>query len=119
MNFYASLNSSQICEQIIVTQRKLDGPAYIDIENYNDSLIWRKWDGKQWSNEKYEPYTNEKVEEKVEEIQEKVKVLNESITERDILIKDLEEKLAASQKINKVNLSALIELNDRVVELEG
>ena len=118
MNFYASLNSSQICEQIIVTPRKLDGPAYIDIENYNDSLIWRRWDGKQWSNEKYEPSNNE-ILNQISTLERQVRALENSLKEKSEEESNLKKYLVESKEIDEVNIAALIELNGRVLGLEG
>lgn len=102
--YYARLNDNQICTEIVSRVDKLkDVQGYIEIANYNETLVYRKWDSvTHWSQETYEPSIDTVLQDKVEAFENLVVEQNNTITKlgsENVLLKDrvteLEELLAS------------------------
>lgn len=90
MNFYAKLNSERVCEQIVSTPNVIKNTVdYVAISNYNDDLVYRKWDGEQWSEKKYQPELSPVIQEKLDEIEE----LKEKMEAKDKTIAELKAQI--------------------------
>lgn len=66
LNYYARLNDSKLCVDIVSTPHDYnDGNVYVPIADYNTDIIYRKWLGDQWSQDRYEPQVDTVVQEKL------------------------------------------------------
>jgi hypothetical protein len=79
MHYYAKLNENQICVEVLTRARELpkDLDGFIKINDYNETLLWRKWDGKQWSQERFEPSIEAELQEKIRELEQKTTKIEE------------------------------------------
>lgn len=97
MNFYAKLNNDRVCEQIVSTPKVIANTTdYIEIDNYNDDLVWRKWEGDQWSAKKYIPNIDPSIQEqldKVTELDKSNKELIELLNAKEASIETLKESV--------------------------
>lgn len=98
MNFYAKLNNDRVCEQIVATPKVITNVTdYIEIDNYNDDLVWRKWEGNQWSAKKYIPKIDPSIQEqlnKVIELDKSNKELARLLEEKEVSIIALKESVS-------------------------
>jgi hypothetical protein len=89
MYYYAKLNENQVCTEIISRAIPLseDLSGYIEIPDYNESYIWRKWLGNQWSQEKYEPVVDMlKIKQQVNSILEENETLKQTVDSQQLRI---------------------------------
>lgn len=82
MFYYAKLNENQICTEILTRAKELpqDLDGYVKIPDYNETLLWRKWDGTQWSEERYEPSIEAELQERVGELETQNNTLTQEIS---------------------------------------
>ena len=97
LNYYAKLNENNVCIEIISTKRNMkDVRGIISIPDYNDTLLYRKWDGEQWSQERFEPEIPSEIQEKLDKV-DSLSRSNETLTnglkEKDKEIAELKENL--------------------------
>lgn len=106
MHYYARLNENQICTEVISRGRELpkDLDGFIKIPDYNETLLWRKWNGNQWSQERYEPSFEAELQEKVkqqdtviENLSSENQTLNSKATEMEGTIMELTTIIAGLQ----------------------
>ncbi len=107
MYYYAKLNENQICTEIISRARELpkDLGGYVKIADYNETLLWRKYDEKTgWSQERYEPSIEAELQEKVRQQDEEIlnltnsnNVLNNKVIELEGTIMELTTIIAGLQ----------------------
>ena len=81
MHYYAKLNENQICVEVLTRARELpkDLDGFIKINDYNETLLWRKWLGKDkgWSQERFEPSIEAELQEKIRELEQKTTKIEE------------------------------------------
>jgi len=96
MHYYARLNENQICTEVISRGRELpkDLDGFIKIPDYNETLLWRKWNGNQWSQERYEPSFEAELQEKVKTLEEEKTIQNEKITQLETEKETLKQSIA-------------------------
>ena len=74
MHYYAKLNENQICTYIETRARELpkDLDGFIKINDYNETLLWRKYDSQTgWSQERFEPSIEAELQVKIRELEQK------------------------------------------------
>ncbi len=92
---YAIVNENQICIGVTTLGNKVELQNYIQIPDYNPTLLYRKWlDNQSWSEEKFEPSLNEKILEELEKKDNEIAELKEQL---NILSDALEEYVATSE----------------------
>lgn len=112
MNYYAKLNENEICTEIVSTKKDLKGiRGFVEIPDYNESLLYKKWLGDRWSHESYEPSLETQIQDDIGNLKETNKELTEKILNKDKQIADL-----ISQQ--KIALMGMMEVNTRLRELE-
>lgn len=100
MFYYAKLNENQICTEIITRTKELPGglSGYVKIPDYNQTYLWRKWLGDQWSQETFEPAIQvETLLSNIEDLQTANTQLNLKVTEQEQAIMELTIALATLQ----------------------
>ena len=109
--YYARLNDNDVCVELVTRVEKLENvKGYINIPDYNEDLIYRKWLGDQWSQEKHEPKIDKVVAEKISELEKR----NEELFSQNKTLKaELENKDVEIQKL----LTQVNDLSDTVAEL--
>ncbi|WP_406944474.1 hypothetical protein ACJA3J_14980 [Halobacillus sp. SY10] len=57
MKHYAEINHFNICTGIMTMPKEVDRENYLEIEDFNNDLLWRKYDQETetWSEEKFLP----------------------------------------------------------------
>lgn len=55
MIFYAQLNENSICIGLSQLSGEVKQENMVEIETFDNDILWRKFDGKRWSAEKFEP----------------------------------------------------------------
>lgn len=55
MKYYAQLNENNICIGISMVKNEVNNSNMIEIENYNEDYLFKKYENGQWSAEKYIP----------------------------------------------------------------
>jgi len=93
MFYYAKLNENSICTEILTRAKELpsDLDGYISIPDYNETLLWRKWDGTQWSQERYEPSIETELQDKVQELENQNNTLVQENTSLKERVQELEQ----------------------------
>lgn len=92
MNYYAKLNENEICTEIVSTKKDLKGiRGFIEIPDYNETVLYRKWLGDQWSSERYEPSVETQFQDRVKALEEETKALRETNREKEDTIAKLRE----------------------------
>lgn len=93
MFYYAKLNENQICTEILTRAKELpqDLDGYVKIPDYNETLLWRKWDGTQWSEERYEPSIEAELQEKIQELENQNNTLVQENTSLKERVQELEQ----------------------------
>lgn len=93
MFYYAKLNENSICTEILTRAKELpsDLDGYISIPDYNETLLWRKWDGAQWSEKRYEPSIEAELQEKIQELENQNNTLVQENTSLKERVQELEQ----------------------------
>ena len=92
MNYYAKLNENEICTELISTKKDLGGiRGFIEIPDYNETVLYRKWLGDQWSSEKYEPSIESQFQDRIDALEKETKELRETNQNKEDTIAKLRE----------------------------
>ena len=101
MLYYARLNENQICTEIVTRAELLPVglSGYIKLPEYNQTYLWRKWLGDQWSQETYEPEVNfELLQKRIEELEAENRTLRSTVeqqyTQLQLALAEIAELLA-------------------------
>ena len=98
--YYAKLNENDICygfETLAKKFRQEELPSnLIPLPDYNESLLWKKWDRelKAWSSESYEPSLEVELQERLEELENENNQLKNEIYNLNDNIQLLEGTIA-------------------------
>lgn len=80
MYYYAKLNQDNICVGFASYPKKYENvEGLILLPEYNESYLYRKWLGDQWSQETFEPSIPEEVNERIEYLEAENEQLNATI----------------------------------------
>lgn len=85
MFYYAKLNENLICTEIITRTELLPAglSGYVKLPEYNQTYLWRKWEGDQWSQETFEPtVTFEILQQRIVGLEEENQTLRNTIDEQ-------------------------------------
>ena len=63
MKFYAQLNENNICIGISQLSGEVKQDNMIEIQSFDNDKIWRKYENKAWSSEKFEPQSTAPISE--------------------------------------------------------
>lgn len=63
MKFYAQLNENNICIGISQLSGEVIQDDMIEIQSFDNDKIWRKYENKVWSTEKFEPQSTAPITE--------------------------------------------------------
>ena len=63
MKFYAQLNENNICIGISQLSGEVVQDKMIEIQSFDNDKIWRKYENKEWSAEKFEPQSTAPISE--------------------------------------------------------
>ncbi len=63
MKFYAQLNENSICIGISQLSGEVIQDNMIEIQSFDNNKIWRKYENKAWSAEKFEPQSTAPISE--------------------------------------------------------
>lgn len=109
LNHYARLKEDNVCIEIITTPKNLKGvKGYVSIPDYNETLLYRKWDEVTgWSEEKYEPEIDAVLQERIQTLEEMNSTLIQENTELRLALAELAES----------NESKITELQMAIAEL--
>ena len=112
MKYYAKLNENEICTEIVSTKKDLKGiRGFIEIPDYNETVLYRKWKGNQWSSDRYEPALETQIQDKLKALTEKNEKLIKQIEEKNKKIDELESQ-------QKITLMGLMDVNSKLRELQ-
>lgn len=93
LNYFARLKEDNVCIEIVSTPKNLKGvKGYVPIVDYNESLLYRKYDEKTgWSEERFEPEVDVVIQERLNKLEEKNITLIQENTELKLALADLAE----------------------------
>ena len=101
MFYYAKLNENQICTEIVTRAELLPVglSGYVKLPEYNQTYLWRKWLGDQWSQETYEPQVSfEVLQQRIEELEAENRTLRSTVeqqyTQLQLALAEIAELLA-------------------------
>lgn len=113
MFYYAKLNSDNVCVGFASYPKKYENvEGLILLPEYNESYLYRKWLGDQWSQETFEPSIPEEVNEKLEYLEAE----NEQLRNEVISLNDTITNL--NQNINLLE-NSIVELTNLIALLQG
>lgn len=114
LNYYARLKEDNVCIEIVSTPKNLRGvKGYVSITDYNETLLYRKWDEKTgWSEERYEPEVDAILQERIQDLEETNITLIQENTELKLALAELAE--SNETKITELQM-AIAELAEREV----
>ena len=94
MKYYAKLNENEICTEIVSTKKDLKGiRGFVEIPDYNETVIYRKWEGNQWSSDRYEPAIEAKFQEKIQTLENETDRLGKEIKDKNSEINQLTSEI--------------------------
>lgn len=82
LNYYARLKEDDVCIEIVSTPKNLRGvKGYIPITDYNETLLYRKYDENLgWSEERFEPEVDVVLQERLNNLEEENIGLNQTVS---------------------------------------
>ena len=80
MKFYAQLNENNICIGISQLSGEVIQPNMIDIQSFDNDKLWRKYENKAWSSEKFEPQSTAPISE-FEQLKAEQQELSDTVAE--------------------------------------
>lgn len=106
MLYYAKLNENQICTEIITRTELLPAglSGYVKLPEYNQTFLWRKWEGDQWSQETHEPAVS------FELLQQRIQDLEEENSSLQAVIADLRTQNEENYTALQLALAEIAEL---------
>lgn len=92
LNYYARLNDSDVCIEIISTPKNLKGvKGYVSIPDYNATLLYKKYDEDTgWSAESYEPEVDTVIQDRLNNLEVENTELSINVTTLNRTINTLE-----------------------------
>lgn len=79
--YYAELNDNNVCIKIVSdTTKKVGSDRHIEIPEYNETLVYKKWLGDQWSSESYEPSVDTVIQDRLNDLEEENMQLSTQVT---------------------------------------
>lgn len=104
MKYYAYLNQDRICQRIISSPNAILNEDLIELQDYNDDKIYRKYENGVWSSNKYTPTLDPKIQDALDHIN----LVEKKLLEKDIKIQDLENELIVmSNALNEFILGGI------------
>lgn len=109
--YYAKINENNICYGFETLTRKFKEEELpsnlIPLPDYNESLLWKKWDRelKAWSSESYEPSLEVELQERLEELEAENQQLKDEVA-------------TLNNTINILN-GSILELTQLIANLTG
>ena len=100
LNYYARLNDENVAIEIISTPNNLDGvKGYKNIVDYNETLLYKKWDDKNgWSSKSYEPTLDTVIQDRLDllerdntSLSDTIQLLEGTITELMMVIGGMQQ----------------------------
>ena len=92
MYYYEKLNENRVCTEVITRATKLpqDLSGFVPLPHYTEIHLYRKWDGKQWSQETFEPIVDmQRIEQQVTELVTENETLEQTIQTQQSQIDEL------------------------------
>jgi len=80
MKFYAQLNENNICIGISQLSGEVIQDNMIEIQSFDNDKLWRKYENKAWSAEKFEPQSTAPISE-FEQLKVEQQVLSDTVAE--------------------------------------
>lgn len=108
--FYVQLNENNIGAFIISSPRKLNTSNMVLIPDYNETYIGRHWDGKQWSEERYDTEVEVELQQKVAELEATTEALREQNDELVVKNNSLNRGINDIQEQNTIMEGMLMEV---------
>jgi hypothetical protein len=78
VNYYAQLNENNTCIGVSQLSGEVHADNMIAIENLDTDYLWRKYEGGQWSTDKYEPQSAAPLTE-FEQTKQRVDLLEDAV----------------------------------------
>lgn len=93
LNYFARLKEDNVCIEIVSTPKNLRGvKGYVPIVDYNESLLYRKYDEVTgWSEERYEPEIDAVLQGRLNDLEEVNNSLLQENTELKLALAELAE----------------------------
>lgn len=79
--YYVRLNENQIGVNIVTSPKKINADGYIEIPDYSETYLYRKWENNQWSQERYEPSFEVELQQKVEQLEQENQTLVQGVSQ--------------------------------------
>lgn len=80
MKFYAQLNENKICIGVSQLSGEVIQDNMIEIQSFDNDKLWRKYENKAWSTEKFEPQSTAPISE-FEQLKVEQQVLSDTVAE--------------------------------------
>ena len=80
MKFYAQLNENNICIGISQLSGEVIQDNMIEIQSFDNDKVWRKYENKTWSSEKFEPQSTAPISE-FEQLKAEQQELSDTVAE--------------------------------------
>ena len=80
MKFYAQLNENNICIGISQLSGEVIKDNMIEIQSFDNDKLWRKYENKAWSAEKFEPQSTAPISE-FEQLKAEQQELSDTVAE--------------------------------------
>lgn len=80
MKFYAQLNENNICIGISQLSGEVIQDNMIEIQSFDNDKLWRKYENKAWSAEKFEPQSTAPISE-FEQLKVEQQELSDTVAE--------------------------------------
>ncbi len=104
MLYYAKLNENQVCSEIVTRTELLPAglSGYIKLPEYNQTYLWRKWEGDQWSQDTFEPVISfEVLQQRIEGLEQENSSLRNTVEEQytqlQLALAEIAELLAGGE----------------------
>lgn len=113
MFYYAKLNSDNVCVGFASYPKLYENvEGLIPIPDYNESYLYKKWEGNQWSQDTFEPTIPV-------ELQDKIEYLENIVESQNITINSINE--ANQNMIGAITLleGTIMELTTLIANLQG
>ena len=83
--------------------------GYIKLDNYNTSILYRKWEDNQWSSETYEPNLDAQVQDDIKSLKESNELLKEQLSSKDDKISALTDEITLLSDTIAEFMSSMLE----------
>jgi len=80
MKFYAQLNENNICIGISQLSGEVIQSSMVEIQSFDNDKLWRKYENKAWSAEKFEPQSTAPISE-FEQLKAEQQELSDTVAE--------------------------------------